>query len=478
MKKYGLPKVKNMLKTPKMKSPKKHWEEEFVDGALIIKCGGLYNFSIDKHSMDELAEKYLGCPKIENILTDDIPPDIKIKIKVRKGKIEFPGGTSYSVMVLPRIETMTPETLAKIASLIKSGATVIGSPPVKSPSLVDYPKCDDKVKEIAKKIWGTLEPPMEKTERKYGRGTIYFGGPKPKELYPEYDSTASILKQMGIAEDFTSTGSVRYGHRSTKQQEIYFVANKSDEPIKVDCTFRVSKGKPQLWNPVTGERRSLLQYKVEGALTTIPMQFHPYESFFVVFPRKAPKQPAIAGEVNFPLAKPVATLQGPWGVSFDPKWGGPEKITFDELYDWTKSEDRGIKYYSGIATYRKNFDLPHQSGKKIYLDLGTIHDIARVRLNGKDLGVVWCAPWRVDITDAVKTTSNTLEIEIANRWPNRLLGDSLEPDKDVRTVKWESGFLEGKEYKTGRYTFTTAKGYGKLLPSGLIGPVQILVNQN
>ena len=89
MKKYGLPKVKNMLKTPKMKSPKKHWEEEFVDGALIIKCGGLYNFSIDKHSMDELAEKYLGCPKIENILTDDIPPDIKIKIKARKGCIQI-----------------------------------------------------------------------------------------------------------------------------------------------------------------------------------------------------------------------------------------------------------------------------------------------------------------------------------------------------------------------------------------------------
>ena len=171
-------------------------------------------------------------------------------------------------------------------------------------------------------------------------------------------------------------------------------------------------------------------------------------------------------------------MQGPWGVSFDPKWGGPEKITFNELYDWTKSEDSGLKYYSGIATYRKNFDLPHQSGKKIYLDLGTVHDIARVRLNGKDLGVVWCAPWRVDITDAVKKTGNALEIEIANRWPNRLLGDSLEPDKDVRTVKWESGFLEGKEYKTGRYTFTTAKGCGKLLPSGLIGPVQILVNQN
>jgi hypothetical protein len=106
-----------------------------------------------------------------------------------------------------------------------------------------------------------------------------------------------------------------------------------------------------------------------------------------------------------------------------------------------------------------------------------VHDIARVKLNGKDLGVVWCAPWRVNITDAVKANGNMLEIEVANRWPNRLLGDQQAPDRDVRTVQWECGFLEGKEYKTGRYTFTTGSGPGKLLPSGLLGPVRILVNQ-
>jgi hypothetical protein len=180
-----------------------------------------------------------------------------------------------------------------------------------------------------------------------------------------------------------------------------------------------------------------------------------------------------ASKVNFPKTKPVATIEGAWEVAFDPKWGGPEKITFDKLDDWTKHTERGIKYYSGIATYRKNFDLPHKSGKRIFLDLGTVHDIARVKLNDKDLGVVWCAPWRVDITDTVKTTGNALEIEIANRWPNRLLGDQQPPDKDARTVKWESGFLEGKEFKTGRYTFATTSGPGKLLPSGLIGPVKL-----
>ncbi len=411
---------------------------------------------------DKKGYGFDGCSP--NILMD--------RAEVKDGRIVFPDGTSYSIMVMPAFETMTLRLLEKFESLIKSGATVIGSPPVKSPSLENYPDCDSEVKKLAKKLWGNLERPVEKTKCKYGRGVIYYGGVKPEGLYPEYDSTVSILKEMGIAEDFTSTGTVRYGHRTTKEREIYFIANTSDESIKADCTFRAAKSKPQLWNPVTGQIRSLPQYKIEDGLTTIPMEFHPYESFFVIFPRKASKQPAIAG-VNFPAAKPVATIEGAWEVSFDPKWGGPEKVTFDELQDWTKSQDHGIKYYSGIATYKKTFDYSHKSGNRVYLDLGTVHDMARVTLNGKDLGVVWCAPWRVDITDTVKTTGNALEIEIANRWPNRLLGDQQPPDKDARTVKWESGFLEGKEFKTGRYTFATTSGPGKLLPSGLIGPVKL-----
>jgi len=103
-----------------------------------------------------------------------------------------------------------------------------------------------------------------------------------------------------------------------------------------------------------------------------------------------------------------------------------------------------------------------------------VHDMARVTLNGKNLGVVWCAPWQVDNTDALKPKDNKLEIEIANRWSNRQLGDQQAPDKHVRTLKWESGLLGGKEFKAGRYTFSTGRDLGKLLPSGLIGPVRIM----
>jgi hypothetical protein len=118
-------------------------------------------------------------------------------------------------------------------------------------------------------------------------------------------------------------------------------------------------------------------------------------------------------------------LSGLWDVAFDPKWGGPSKpVVFNNLTDWTDHANPGIKYYSGIAVYRKVFDLPEpRTLNPIFLSLGTVHDMARVKLNGKDLGVVWCAPWRVEVTGAIRASENQLEIEVANRWPNRMIGD-------------------------------------------------------
>ncbi|MBN2296059.1 MAG: hypothetical protein JXM70_26745, partial [Pirellulales bacterium] len=482
------------------------------------------------------------------------PGILMAKANVQNGRIAFPGGTSYRLMVLPQVETMTPELLTKIESLIKAGATVVGVQPVKSPSLSNYPQCDTAVSELAKNIWGGLNVPKEITKRQYGQGTIYYGGafsvkspvviksilpqstwiwypegnPPPAgtryfrrkitvdknktllsarsaitadnsfilwingkqvdrggsfrvinekqitnflhpgenilaiaatnggpeanpagliaafelnykdgskdlihtdaswhtglketpdwkilpsvpagwkkavvlgglsmkpwglsapdsiklaELYPHYDDTAALLKQMDISEDFVSTGPIRYGHRRTDRRDIYFVSNKTSEPVESDCTFRVAEGRPQLWHPVTGQRRFLPQYKTENGQTTIPLKFAPYESFFIVFSSEdSPTTRSEAAAVNFQKTIPVAELQGAWQVCFDPKWGGPEKTTFETLIDWTQSSTRGIKYYSGIATYRKTFKLPAgiDTDSKIYLDLGTVHDMARV----------------------------------------------------------------------------------------------------
>ncbi len=378
---------------------------------------------------------------------------------VRDGLVSFPDGSAYRLMVLPHFATMTPQLLAKISDLVKAGATVLGSPPVKSPSLSDYPACDRKLRAMAGKLWGGMEAPGELTRHNYGQGAVYWGGTVPKGLYPDYDMAASVLKRMGIVEDFATTGPVRYGHRHTEKREIYFLSNTSAKTVQADCTFRVCKGQPQLWNPVTGTTRLLPQYKQTSERTTIAMRFEPYQSFFVVFPRNdATKTPTGSGKVNFPRMEPIRTLDGPWEVSFDPKWGGPKKITFETLQDWTNRTEDSIRHYSGIATYRKAFNSPKVWGQRVFLDLGVVHEMAKVVLNGKTLGVVWCAPWRIDVTDALNAKGNQLEIKVANLWTNRLLGDAKKPAEQ-------------------RLTRTVLKynAKGELKSSGLLGPVRITV---
>jgi hypothetical protein len=417
---------------------------------------------------------------------DGCSPNILIKrTKVREGRVLFPGGTAYSLLVLPGFDTMLPAVLCKIEELVKAGATIVGSPPLKSPSLMNYPRSDQELQKIARRLWESLNTPAVLTERKYGKGRIYWGGPffrSENNLFPGYKATAELLKKMGIMEDFSANGPIRYTHRRTQNHDIYFVSNKSPELIEADCTFRDGSDRPELWIPVTGEMFHILQYnyRVNGQ-TTIPMRFEPYESFFVVFSHKDFEQSGnTLREINFPEMRKIAVLNGPWNVSFDSKLGGPKKVVFNELEDWTQRNERGIKYYSGLATYSKSFDLPnlHPSEGDIYLDLGAVHHIARVCLNGKDLGAIWTAPWHVKITDVVRSRDNHLEIEVANLWTNRLLGDMQEPDAKVRTVKWSSGLLEGKEWPAGRYTFTTKrldKMKLPLLKSGLLGPVTVQI---
>jgi hypothetical protein len=412
------------------------------------------------------------------------PKMLMERATVENGRIVFPGASSYEIMVLPNFETMTPELLEKIVSLVEKGARIIGAPPVKSPSLTNFPNCDDQVKGLAHKLWGALDKPDEKSQQKYGKGTIYWGGNLTNlaadVLYPTYENTVKILSQINIPEDFKSgNNNIRYGHRKTEDKDIYFVANRTEAFQSIECSFR-AQGKPVLWITTTGETRTITEYTFENGITKIPLEFFPYESFFVTF-SSGPQTEKTAknGERNFPPLKSIKTIEGSWQVSFDTQWGGPEEIKFDKLQDWTDHEMRGIKYYSGIGIYKKTFNISNIESKKYYLDLGEVNDIARVKLNGKDMGVIWCAPWRIDISSALKEGENKLEIEVANRWINRLLGDKSEPEEYTRTVKFENGLMGGKVFKTGRYTFTTKSAMGSFkfkepLSSGLLGPVNIL----
>ncbi|CAM3324833.1 glycosyl hydrolase [Zobellia roscoffensis] len=414
------------------------------------------------------------------------PKMLMDKALVENGKIVFPDASSYEIMVLPNFQSMTPALLKKITSLVEQGAKIIGTPPIKSPSLTNYPESDDEVKLMAQNLWGSMQIPNERQDRKFGEGMVYWGGNltdlNADELYPSYLNTTELLGQMNITEDFSSSNDhIRFGHRKTDDQDIYFVANRKDVFQTTKCSFR-AEGTPELWIPTTGETRMITDYSIENGLTIIPMEFFPYESFFITFSKNSNgKKITTSNAGNFEKLTNLMTLEGSWQVAFDTKYGGPENIVFNELQDWTSHENRGIKYYSGIATYKKTFEMEGIDDKKYFIDLGKVNDIARVKLNGKDLGVVWCAPWRIEVSSSLREGANELEIEVGNRWINRLLGDQQAPDANVRKVKFNNGLLGEKEFTTGRYTFTTEAAmrsfkFKEPLSSGLLGPVQLIKN--
>lgn len=417
---------------------------------------------------------------------DGCSPSQLLKASVADGKIVFPSGASYNILILPKTETMTPALLTKIESLVNDGAVIIGNPPLKSPSLVNYPECDKQVVAKAKTMWGGTTAPSKISERKLGIGKIYWGGNfsnfKQPELYPNYDDTASILREMGIPEDFVSNGAVRYTHKLNPSGDIYFVSNKTSSTLNANCSFRVNEGTPELWNPMTGETRELPDFKIKKGYIEIPLQFEASESYFIVFNHDKKAEASISNKVkNFVQPKLLFEFNSPWKVSFDPKWGGPENVVFDKLVDWTSRPEEGIKYYSGIATYHTTIKLSENviADKKtdIYLDLGEVNNLARIRVNGKDMGVVWTAPFQIKITDAVVSGDNQIDIEVANLWPNRLIGDEKKPDDGIKDNQWPDWLLNEKPRTSGRFTFTTYKHYNAdspLLKSGLIGPVKIM----
>ncbi len=408
---------------------------------------------------------------------DACPASLFHTAYMEDGKITFPSGMKYSILILPHFKTMTLKMLNKIASLVEDGAVVVGLPSEYTPGLADYTVNDQKLRELSLSLWGGKVIPKGIKVNNYGKGKILWGTDlidHEDNLYVDYELTCKILNQLGITSDFKSdVDKVRYIHKEYKNLDYYFVSNRTDTPINTTCHFRVTGKQPYLWNAVTGEIRELPAYKIEGKYTSIDMSFDTYQSYFVFFSGKLKSSQG----KNFHSLKSVQELKGSWQVSFDPKWGGPQKIEFSVLEDWTKNSDEGIKYYSGTAVYSKSFNFDSTVVGKLYLDLGKVNNIAKVWLNGKDLGVVWTSPWQVEITDVLKKGENQLKIEVTNLWPNRLIGDEQKEDNGIVNGQWPEWLLKGEKRPGDRFTFATSHPYRKdspLFESGLLGPVRIL----
>ena len=377
--------------------------------------------------------------------------DILLQLKVEAGRILVPGGVRYRLLVLPDHKVLSPAALEKVDQLLRQGASVLGPKPQRLVSLVGGAESQKQFKELANQLWGDAS--ATSGQKQIGKGRLIWG-----------KTARQVLVEDGVSPDFeieaSKEGVFDYIHYQIDEMDVYFVCNQTEQTEDVLCRFRVAGKTPELWDPVTGQTRRQVAFTDSNGQTEIPLRFGPYGSVFIVFTNEEPEPSATKNIVNYTDCVPVMTITGPWQVRFDPKWGAPEKVTFDKLTSWTQHSEPGIKFYSGKATYSTTFAFEEKIDrrKEYWLDLGKVEDvgIARVRLNGQDLGVVWTNPFRANISDVLKPGRNLLEVNVINSWRNRLVGDRDLPE-------------------SRRYTKTniTIRPEWKLLESGLLGPVTI-----
>jgi hypothetical protein len=368
------------------------------------------------------------------------------QLAVKDGQLSTPSGMRYRVLALdPHSRWMSLPVLKAIASLVESGAIVVGPKPVGTPSLSDD---ETEHHRLVETLWGAGDG---SGEHRHGAGVVQGNA-----------ALADVLAGMKVQPDFSyskphADTNLLFVHRALDDGDLYFVDNRRDREEDLDATFRVTGRQAELWHADTGKREAA-SYRSDGQRTVVPLHLAPWETVFVVF-----RRPSSAPSAALPKSAQtqLGTIDGPWTVGFQQGRGAPASAAFSTLSSWSDNSDSGIKYFSGTATYTATLDAPpawFKAGTSQWIDLGDVKNLAEVTVNGKALGIVWKRPFSVDATGALKPGANQIEVKVTNLWVNRMIGDR-QPDA------------------TTKYTFTSPTFYkadSPLLPSGLIGPVRVL----
>lgn len=362
------------------------------------------------------------------------------------GRLVLPHGTTYEVLVLPKLETMRPELLAQIERLVHAGAFVLGPKPQRSPSLTGQPQADARVKEIAARLWGEVDG-RKVTSARRGKGVIAWGL-----------TMDEAFRMRGCEPDLSHDGRfpLVHAHRTLPNAEIYFVANADGRPVSsYDVSFRVAGRVPELWDAATGEIREAPAWRFEKGRTVVNLSLAARGSTLVVFAKETDRR---TGATPRTVLRPAVDIPGPWTLAFeaDAIHRGPaEPVKADTLFDLSTVTNPALAFYSGTIVYRTTFRLDRLA-PRLVLDLGDVAVTAKVKVNGTPVGGVCFAPYRLDVTKAVRTGENTLEVEVCNLWINRLVGDEGLADRPT----WSSRPCVDRDTPLPR--------------SGLIGPVRLL----
>ncbi len=427
----------------------KHWVDYLRRCQHMLQQGNyaadiLYFIGEDAPKMTGIADPEMPSGYSYDYINAEV---ILQRLSVQDGAFVLPDGMKYRILALPKDASIRPETLEKLAELVKQGGAILGSGFTKSPSLQNYPACDEKIIKLSSELWGEEKEGL--LNRQVGKGYVMDGMGLQDAL-----DFLEVTKDIEIGEKVP----VLWTHRILPGMEIYFLTNQSEEEVSFEPSFRVNGMKPQLWDAVTGEIRPLVDYSEQDGRITVPIKMLAHQSWFIVF-SNIDENIGTGFENNFPEFNETQTIDSEWSVDFQNKAIGPDApVKFKSLTDWSLSEDEKIKYYSGTATYETSFELNNiPENGELFVNLGNVGVMAEVRINDLNIGGTWMAPYRIKASGHLKKGVNKIEIEVVNLWRNQLIKDKKLPKEDRYTWHLVDDIKEGEA----------------LQPSGLIGPVRI-----
>ncbi len=364
-------------------------------------------------------------------------PDILLnRLTIKSGKIVSPEGLEYAMIWIPENKRMRPETLECLYEFVKEGATIVAMPPKSIATLVGGEESTCRFDKAVESLWGGASVG---DIVKIGKGQLF------------YSSDISLaLKKFGLKPNVI--GDVRWIQRESADKVWYFITPQKQSSFNGKISLKV-EGRVELWDAVSGEVRSM-QAVCKDGYTTIELNLPKSGSCFVVVDKTMKHH-----DVQDVTHNSSITLADNWRISFPKGWGVPKKIYLNELKPW-HSLDISVegKHFSGKATYTTTFNLNRDKiGKSAILDLGEVLTIADIRINGKSVGVLWCAPYTLEVGEYLKSGKNTIEVDVISTWYNRLIYDASLPESERKT--W---VIAGPKPKT------------KLAKYGLLGPVQLL----
>ena len=305
----------------------------------------------------------------------------------------------------------------------------------------------------------------EKSARVREIASQVFGSGSGRVVADENNSLLRALRDSHPPDiDFqTADPEVGFVHRRTPEHEFYFIANTSAAPKRLQAVFRVGRRRPEVWDPLTGRTQQVEDYAYERGGTSMPIVLGPYASTIIAFGKAAPapeRIPDAAAHLREGWRLPARGLSKSTAI----------RCPWIAWCSWTE-HDR-LRYFSGSGVYRTEFDLKEFAGR-LWLDLGSVREIADIELNSRPAGVAWMTPYRLDITGKAQPGRNTLTVKVTNLLINRVLGQP-EPDVTALVEKFGEKFRQLGERPDLKFTQNTEKRLVREpLPSGLLGPVEI-----